>query len=345
MLALILGDRDTRLQRVVSRLLGRDAMDDLHLTQFDATEDKAEDIINAASMDSFFGEGQRILVHNARLPTRNDNLLWEWITQFASSLPETLNMVVTFHTDGLNHRERTRNEKKARTVEQKGIEVHIVPPLNSRSARTTRGWILDVVRENDMTIDPDAVDYLVEHLSSDASALEQEILKISALLGFSGTISRADIEEANPYPPEEVVWDYLKAVLQNRPGKALEILTAVLSQGAEPEFILAILGTNLRRLLDVDEMTRSNIPVEKMQSALHVANWQMKRLQDEAHYFRPGELKTMLAKLVELDMCQKTGALRHGGLTHALYAVTVRFCYRIFTGAGSGTGSPSQKSV
>ena len=61
MLALILGDRDTRLQRVVSRLLGRDAMDDLHLTQFDATEDKVEDIINAASMDSFFGEGQRIL--------------------------------------------------------------------------------------------------------------------------------------------------------------------------------------------------------------------------------------------------------------------------------------------
>ena len=52
MLALILGDRDTRLQRVVSRLLGRDAMDDLHLTQFDATEDKVEDIIRIDSCPS-----------------------------------------------------------------------------------------------------------------------------------------------------------------------------------------------------------------------------------------------------------------------------------------------------
>jgi hypothetical protein len=49
----------------------------------------------------------------------------------------------------------------------------------------------------------------------------------------------------------------------------------------------------------------------------------------------------MLEKLVDLDLRQKTGGLRHGGLARGLEALTVRFCYRIFEGSGAGTSDPA----
>ena len=336
MLALVLGDRDARLQRVVNRLFDGNVSGDVGLARFDASEAALEEIVNAASMGSFFGEGQRVLVQNSPLPTRKENPLWKWLAESAADFPDSLHMVVTFYTDGLNHTDRTRNEKKARTLEKMGAEIHVVPPVNTRSPRAARSWVMDLVRENGMTIEAPAVDYLVERSAADGSALEQEVLKVAALLGFSGNITRADIDRADPYPAEEVVWDYLGAVVEGAPGKALQILGAALAQGAEPEFILAILGTNVRRLLDVTDMIQAGVPAKEMQSALRVADWQLRRLQDEAASFRPGELRTMLRKLVDLDTRQKTGGLRHGGLARGLEALTVRFCYRIFAGAGAG---------
>ncbi len=336
MLALVLGDRDVRLQRVVNRLLGDDLDSDVGVIRFDAQEAALEDIVNAASMGSFFGDSQAVLVQNVPLPTRKENPLWKWLSDSVADFPDSLRMVVTFHTDGLNRADRSRNEKKARTLEKKGAEVHVVPTLDTRSSRAALSWVFDIVRENGMTIEPAAADYLVHRSAADGSALEQEVLKVAALIGFSGNITRADIDRADPYPAEEVVWDYLGAVSNREPGRALQILGTTLSQGAEPEFVLAILGTNLRRLLDVTDMTRSGVPAPEMQSALRVADWQLKRLQNESGSFRPGELRTMLRKLVDLDLRHKTGGLRHGGLARGLEALTVRFCYRIFEGAGAG---------
>lgn len=339
MLALVLGDRDARLQRVVNGLFGGDVGDDVTLTRFDATEARLEDIVNAASMDSFFGDGQRILVQNAPLPTRRkDNPLWKWLAGSIADLPDSLRMVITYHTEGLNRTERTRNEKKARTLEKKGAEVHVIPALNTRSSRAAIAWVMDLVRENGMNIETSAVDHLVERATADGSALEQEVLKVAALLGFSGTITRSDIDRADPYPAEEVVWDYLDAVVERQPGRALQILGSTFAQGSEPEYVLALLGTTVRRLLDVSDMIQARVPAKEMQSALRVADWQLRRLQQEAASFRPGELATMLHKLVDLDLRQKTGGLRHGGLARGLEALTVRFCYRIFEGAGTGAG-------
>lgn len=343
MIALVLGDRDVRLQRVVNRLLGFDLDGDVGVLRFDAHEAPLEDIVNAASMGSFFGESQLVLVQNAPLPTRREkNELWKWLAASAADLPDSLRLVITYYLDGLNRTNRTRNEKKARTLEKKGAEVHVVPTLSTRSSRAALSWVFDIVRENNMTIDPNAADYLVHRSAADGSALEQEVLKVAALLGFSGNITRADIDNADPYPAEEVVWDYLGAVVAGEPGRALQILGTTLSQGAEPEFVLAILGTNVRRLLDVADMTRSGVPAKEMQSALRVADWQLRRLQDEAGSFRPGELRTMLEKLVDLDLRQKTGGLRHGGLARGLEALTVRFCYRIFEGSGAGASDPAR---
>ena len=338
MLSLVLGDRDARLQRVVDRIFGGKVSGDVEVLRFDASEAPLEDIVNAASMGSFFGDGQKVLVQNAPLPGRKTNPLWNWLKGTAGDLPESLLMVVTFHTDDLNVSERRRHEKHATTLADKvdAVELHVVPPVNTRSPRAARAWVLDLVRENGMSIDAATVDYLVERSSSDGSALEQEVLKVAALLGFSGAITRADVDRADPYPADESVFDLLGAIATKQAGRALEVLGTTMEQGGEPEMILAILGTQVRRMLAVSEMPRSEAANRELRSALRQADWQLRRLREEAARFIVEDLRTMLHKLVDLDLRQKTGGLRHGGLARALEALTVRFCYRTYEGAGSG---------
>ena len=129
MLALVLGDRDVRLQRVVNRLLGADAAGDVGVLRFDAQEASLEDIVNAASMGSFFGESQIVLVQNAPLPTRRDkNELWKWLADSVADFPDSLRMVVTFYTDGLNRTDRARNEKKPAPWRRKAPRSTSSPP-------------------------------------------------------------------------------------------------------------------------------------------------------------------------------------------------------------------------
>ena len=111
-----------------------------------------------------------------------------------------------------------------------------------------------------------------------------------------------------------MIWDFLDAIIGRHTGTALQILSSVLSQGEEPERVLAILGRTLPRLILSKVLSSGATPPAEAASALRSPAWQVSRLFKQASEFEMRDLRRMLSALVDLDFDYKSGRLPYRGL-------------------------------
>ncbi len=331
MIHLVLGDRGPRVSKVVEKLAGRPAGGDLDTAWLDASETDLADIAMSAQTPPFLASARKIVVVSAPTAAPDLSKFWAWLIATVKSGPDQLLLVVVFYTNQLARSARSQFESRATKLKSERVDVQILRELK-RTGNDTAAlqWIREVVAEEGLQIDGSAAEFLIERSTVDAGSLEQEVKKIAALKNFAGRISENDIRESDPHPAERVIWDFLDAIIGRHTGTALQILSSVLSQGEEPERVLAILGRTLPRLILSKVLSSGATPPAEAASALRSPAWQVSKLFKQASEFEMRDLRRMLSALVDLDFDYKSGRLPYGGLTAGLEALTVRFCYRQF---------------
>ena len=336
----MLGDRGPRVSKVVENLARRPAADNLDAAWIDASETSLAEIAVSAQTPPFFADLRTVVLLNAPAAGKEAAKFWKWLASTVQSPPARLLLVVVFYVDGLTRSTRRTFENRAMKLKSESVDVQVFRELR-RTGRDTSAfqWIREVVEEEGLHIDRRTANYLIERSTLDDGALEQEIKKIAALKNFAGRITEDDIMEADPHPAERAIWEYLDAVIERRTGTALGVLTTALSNGEPPEFVLAILGRTVPRLILTKALVARRTPPGEVASALRVPAWQARKLSGQASRFEASELREMLTALVDLDFDYKAGSLPYGGLAAGLEALTVRFCYRRFAERTAARGA------
>ena len=331
MIHLVLGDRGPRVAKVVENLAGRPAANDLDAVWIDASETDHAEIAISVQTPPFLAALRKVVLLNAPTAQKDSPKFWDWLTSTAKSAPDELLLVVVFYMNQLARPARRAFEGRAMKLKSERVDVQVLRELKRTDQDTAAlQWIREVVAEEGLQIDHNTADFLIERSTIDAGSLEQEVKKIAALKNFTGRISEDDIKEADPHPAERTIWEYLDAVIERHTGTALRILTSALSQGEQPELVLAILGRTIPRLILSKVLTSRRTPPGEAASALGVPAWQAGKLSRQASRFEVIDLRKMLSALVDLDFHYKSGRLAYGGLAAGLEALTVRFCYRQF---------------
>ena len=97
-------------------------------------------------------------------------------------------------------------------------------------------------------LDPAAADALVEMLPPELGILEQELAKLSLLVGKQGAIDAGIVRENVGGWRTRTTWDLVDAAAEGRAADALGQLHRLIAAGEKPQGLLPQMGHSLRQL-------------------------------------------------------------------------------------------------
>jgi DNA polymerase-3 subunit delta len=173
------------------------------------------------------------------------------------------------------------------------------------------------------SIEPDALDLLLDSVGTQLIDLANELDKIMLSSGDTTTITRDTVAAVVGKYRTENLFGFLDRIGKSDQRDIVYRLNRVLDGGEEPVFVLAMLLRRVLQLLYVNLLfgERGGRATAKAKTGLGVSPYQASMLVDQAKHLRTGDLEIYLRNLRWADTKIKTSAARpHSLLETALVA-------------------------
>ena len=168
------------------------------------------------------------------------------------------------------------------------------------------GWIQQQVLAQGGEIDQEAVTLLAALVGSDLRLLDSEIEKL--LLYTDGRpINAADVRALVTRAREASIFDLVDYVGQRKADRALRLLHALTSDGAEPLYVLAMLARQFRILIQIKELAAQDLAQATITKKLKLHRYVVQKGLGQARNFSMAQLEAAHQRLVEADWQIKTG--------------------------------------
>ena len=105
-------------------------------------------------------------------------------------------------------------------------------------------------------------------------------------------------------PPKEALWDFIKAVLQNKPKLAFDLWYDLKALEAPTLSILSNLYNNTKQLLQVQTCTSKDIA-----KTTGLTAWQIKNVKECVGRWRPGDLVYLMRLIQQTESGIKSGKI------------------------------------
>ena len=135
-----------------------------------------------------------------------------------------------------------------------------------------------------------------------------EIDKIKRIMGESDTpnisFNLLLVDGTIHVPPKEALWDFIKAVLQNKPKLAFDLYADLKAVEAPTLSILSNLYNNTKQLLQVQTCTSKDIA-----KTTGLTAWQIKNAKECVGRWRPGDLVYLMRLIQQTESSIKSGKI------------------------------------
>lgn len=162
----------------------------------------------------------------------------EQLANILSDLPEYCCLVATGSDLQIDKR-----KKLWKTLEK----VAVVAEFNYQDETELRPWIVRHFRASDKSISTDLCTYLLAQCGQSMTRLHAEIEKICAYCP-SDTVSRADIDAVVEPTVDAMAFQLTDALAERKFDRAMERLHAMFKLQSEPIYLVAAIGSQMRRL-------------------------------------------------------------------------------------------------
>jgi len=158
---------------------------------------------------------------------------------------------------------------------------------------------------------------LVEAVGADLGRLRQEVDKLSAYAGYSGTVDELMVQKLVSPSPHDTIFDLLAAAFSGNASRATTLLRQLLEfSGETPERIVGMLGRQVRLLWEAKRLTEAarsahrNAPAEiptteEWRRGPGARDWQARRLMDMAQDLSWDDLREALEIILRWDLARK----------------------------------------
>lgn len=183
----------------------------------------------------------------------------------------------------------------------------VLPNIRRRDGQARLAeWIRNRTKQKGATIEPAAVNALVELVGSQLRQLDSELEKL-ALYSESGHITSEAVRRLVPLARETVVWDLVNALSSRDMETAMETLRRLFDEGQPPLHIFALIIREYRILIQVKELLAQGQRMDQIASRLGVQTWVAERAARNARTLSSERLKRTYHTFLEVDTAIKTG--------------------------------------
>jgi DNA polymerase-3 subunit delta len=218
------------------QVLGGD-QDEFSLTTLDGLSDLSlRDVFDALATVSLFGGGRRLVV----IEQADD-----FVSEHRAALED---YVAKPHRSGvlvLDVSTWPSNTRLAKAVAASGLTIEAKPLREDQTKR----WLVDRAKScYECRLDASAADVLLELLPPELGILDQELAKLSLLVGKTAVID-ANLVSANVGGwRTRTTWEMVDAVADGRAAEAIEQLGRLIAAGEKPQGLLPQMSHSLRQL-------------------------------------------------------------------------------------------------
>ena len=193
---------------------------------------------------------------------------------------------------------------------------YLAPAANVRVFAPLRGndlttWIGNMARERDGGIEGPAARALADAHGSNLWALSNEIDKLLLYAGPDRPISVADVTAMTGSTREENIFAMVDDVIERRYPSARERVEKLRADtGAAVPQIMAMLGTQVRRLLAAKDATDRRVSQAELQDAIGSrSDFAIRKTVNQSRSFTMPRLREMHRAILDYDIALKTGRL------------------------------------
>lgn len=169
--------------------------------------------------------------------------------------------------------------------------------------RAVPTWVVTLARERGHAIGPAAVERLVERAGTDLARVDDELEKLSLLVGPNQAIDARHVDALVATTRARAVEELTDRLARRDLSGAIRALRGLIGSGEAPLRILAFVAANLRRALHVSELAAAGLPAGEIAARLGMPPWLVERQTNRGS---PQALEAALAALAELDVALKS---------------------------------------
>ena len=204
---------------------------------------------------------------------------------------------------------------------------HLKPVANVRVFAPMRGnelaaWIGRAVQERGGGIDGQAARALADAHGSNLWALSNEIDKLLLYAGPERPITVEDVTAMTGATREENIFAMVDDVIERRYPRARERIERLRADtGAAVPQIMAMLGTQVRRLLAAKDSTERRVSQSELQDAIGTrSDFAVRKTVSQSRSFTMPRLREMHRSILDYDIALKTGQLNEDTALELLIA-------------------------
>lgn len=263
----------------------------LNLRRFEGRMLDFQDFKNELQVMPMFQEKKLLVLENV---FGNKKFKEEFLKN-SKNLAKSENVVVFYQDQEVAH---TDSLFKFLKKEAKSQEFPLL------SAQQLRNWLTNEFVQHQASIEPRALDKLIEFVGNNLWQLSNEVKKLVAFKKGK-KIEAKDVELLVKTKIETDIFKTIDAIALKQKRQALNLLHQHLEKGDSPLYLLAMINYQFRNILAVKDLQEKGQPVSRAKLRPFVA----RKSSQQAQKFSFNELKKIYRRIFEVDYSIKTGKI------------------------------------
>jgi DNA polymerase-3 subunit delta len=171
-----------------------------------------------------------------------------------------------------------------------------------------RFWLEERLKENGLSFEPDAIDFLLSNTNANLWELSNEIEK--AFLFFEGKnkISLEDLQKVVSGNREINIFNLSALISKRRISEAIAFVNDVLSSSRQELLLLNIMFKFFKNLLIISELSKKNTDRTNLSKAINVSPYFLNDYLIGLKNYNNNEIEKAIREIVKIDQLLKTSS-------------------------------------
>ena len=258
-------------------------------------------IFEEVSMQSLFSSNKAIIISNSYFLTGKkvqDKEKIEQIKDIVTSVLESNIIFFTVITEKLDSRKKIVKElsEKAEVIE-----------INDLTESELKNMISKICSAKKYKIDNQTISKLIKNTDYNVGLIYQELSKLMTYTIYSKDIVYDEVKDLLFFEEKEEIFDLTGAIMKYNKKDALIAYEKLISKKEEPVKIIAMLGNQLRLILQTKILIEHKYSEKKIAAELGVHPYRIKLAHESSKNFTKDKLKHYLLELENTDFLIKKG--------------------------------------
>ncbi|QTU83307.1 DNA polymerase III subunit delta [Carnobacteriaceae bacterium zg-C25] len=277
---------------------------EMNVSVFNFTEQTMSHVIEEANSFPFFGDKKVVFVEEATFLT-GDKTKWtdadvELLSDYVEQANPTTIFVLAIHREALDKR------KKIVKKLQKYATFIDVNPLTQDGLMS---YVTSYVKDNQFTIERDALMELVARTNANLGVMVQSVDKLMVQITPRTAIEKEDVVTGVHQSLENNIFTLSEDLLSNRVKKAVQVYRDLILQKEEPIKLLAILMSQYRLMYQCRLLQEQGYQDGDMAKYLAQHPYRVQIASRQARAYQKEHIAKILEQLTMCDYQLKTSAM------------------------------------